>query len=542
MWYFQKKGRTEGPIPEATLHLAIQKGDIGALDLLFQEGDSRWRSAYEYDGLQKYFGQRAGQANEDHWIILSRIKGSKENKQRGPYRTSEVKAKLLGGELKYTDYAWKEGMKEWYRITALEIFHGESRPTAKEDLISRTPELPNEDLLHKVETLARSPIPQPEVRPSEARGPDLTKIKATIKSEPGAATSTVKTKPKTSDKKKSAPVTGRSLSLFDRFQEMSPSKKWFVGVACLIVALLTALGSLFFFSYRDHRQLLNRTGQKLRPPTAIETPALEAVAAPEIMFPPVAIETPPPPQVPAQPEAPKVNPSYLKLKVAGDTTESPMLDVQTDASFHYPIILTVTGEVGEVVGARSYHRVAKVADSEKRKYELRNLGLRPGRYRLQVKVGEFESGANVAVATTTKTYRGDLASYRKSVSYFATNERIQLIKLSERLDKHSQDFISQFRISAQDTDATVKWSRAWQKKLDTISSQTLKTIGPRTRNQYVYGEYWAELKELRAEIRKSSMKTVQAKSIGTPEWQEFTRVAQSIRGFREKMLAASLWK
>lgn len=556
MWYFQKKGRTEGPIPEATLHLAIEKGEIGALDLLFREGDPRWRSAMEYGELQKYFTKTKSSPNEDHWIILSRAKDSKDAKQKGPYRTSEVKLKLKLGELKYTDYAWKQGMKEWYRITALEIFHGEARPAAIEDLMSQAPEIPSEELLQKVEVLERPKIAAPEVRPPEAKGPDLTKKPMPVPSLPNPAPPIVpppkdvklkeevqtEVKPEVKleqpkKKKKPAVVEARSLSLWDRFQELSPSSKRIVGVACVVIAVLLAVGSLLFTSYGDHRLLLEQLALKKLVPVQKEVAAPVPVPAPEVVAPPVAA-TPPP-----EPEKPKVEPTYLKMKVTGDTTETPIVEMQTDASFHFPITLTLIGEIGDVVGVRSYYRVVRISDIENRKYELRNLGLKPGRYRLEGKIENVDAKANVSVATGGKTFRSELASHRKSIAYYATNERIQLIKLSERLDQHNQDFIAQYRASGQDSNEMKSFLKSWQKKLEVISSQTLKTINARTRSQYVFAEYWLELKDLRSEMLKDASKLVQTKAaMNSPEWQEYSKVASGVRSMKEKMLAASLFR
>lgn len=585
MWYFQKKGRTEGPIPEATLHLAIEKGEIGALDLLFREGDPRWRSAMEFGELQKYFSKTKPSANEDHWIILSRTKDSKEAKQKGPYRTSEVKLKLKLGDLKYTDYAWKQGMKEWYRITALEIFHGEARAPAPEDLMSQAPEVPSDELLQKVEVLERPKIAPPELRPPEAKGPDLTKKPVPVPTvsapvpmpvvpppkvpqvpkhipiseskpfpKPSKPKEEVKTESQVSailpdekpipevileqpKKKKKAPVEARSLSLWDRFQELSPSSKWIVGTLCLVFAIVLAFGSLLFTSYGDHRQLLEQLALKKMLPVQKEIPAPIPVPAPEVVDPPVATQPPP------EPEKPKVVPSYLKMKVTADTSEAPIVEMQTDASFHFPITLTVIGEIGDVVGVRSYYRVTRITDIENRKYELRNLGLKPGRYRLEAKIEDIESKATVAVATSNKTFRSDLAAHRKLISYFATNERIQLIKLSERLEAHNQEFITQYRANGQNAAEMKTFLRSWQKKLEVISSQTLKSINPRTRSQYVFAEYWLDLKEMRSEMLKDASKLVQVKAaINSPEWQEYSKVASGVRAFKEKMLAASLFR
>lgn len=558
MWYFQKKGRTEGPIPEATLHLAIEKGEIGALDLLFREGDPRWRSAMEYGELQKYFTKTQSSANEDHWIILSRSKDSKEAKQKGPYRTSEVKLKLRLGELKYTDYAWKQGMKEWYRITALEIFHGEARPAAIEDLMSQAPEVPSEELLQKVEVLERPKIATPEPRPPEAKGPDLAKkieppapsvSPAPPPAVPPPKISKLKEEVQTEKipevkleqpkkKKKLVPVEARSLSLWDRFQELSPSSKWIVGALCLIIAVVLAIGSLLFTSYGDHRQLLEQLAlKKLMPAPKEPVAPVVPVPAPEVVAPPVAVEPPP------EPEKPKVEPTFLKLKISGDTSETPIVEMQTDASFHFPITLTLIGEIGDVVGVRSYYRVTRITDIENRKYELRNLGLKPGRYRLEAKIEDKEAKATVSVATSSKTFRSDLAAHRKSIAYYATNERIQLIKLSERLDQHNQDFIAQYRAAGQDSNEMKSFLRAWQKKLEVISSQTLKSINSRTRSQYVFAEYWLELKDMRSDMLKNASKLVQMKAaMNSPEWQEYSKVASGVRSLKEKMLAASLFR
>ena len=554
MWYLQKKGKTEGPIPDATLIRAIEKGDIGPLDLLFKEGEDRWRAAAEFESLREHFQLAHGPdtTNEDEWIILSKVKETKSFKQKGPFKTSDVKRKLKTGEVLWSDYAWREGMKEWYRITALEIFHGEAPDMSSEDVVTKTsPKLSQKEVLDNVEILQRPKMPMSEERPPEAVGPDLTqKVKAPAevpKKEAKKESKKPVARPKVDPEVTQTNVFARRLSIWDRFQEMSPSQKWLISTAFLFLIMGSAITALFWNSYQDYVALhlvsSRQAAPSLQPPQPVE-------AAPVIQEPVVEVLPEKAPEAPvvAAPVEKNVAPSTIKAVVRGNKSAEPILEIQTNASSHYPMTLKIVGRLGSVIGARSYYRQIRLKTLDERKVDLKKYSLRAGFYDVQVQFeGENErlrSQASLEVRTSEKDFRGELNNHRKGLTHWSVNERVQLIKLASRAEEQLGDFLKQQRVLKDKSSALRDYFRSWQKRFNGITSQTLKTINSRNRNNYVYAENWLELKSLKQKIVDQAGATARAKDAN-----QAAQILQALRSskedlsrLKERIITLSMWK
>ena len=547
MWYLQKKGKTEGPIPDATLVRAIEKGDIGPLDLLFKEGENRWRAAAEYRDFQDLFqlAHDASQSHEDEWIILSKVKETKSFKQKGPFKTSEVKRKLKTGEVLWSDYAWREGMKEWYRVTALEIFHGEAPLLASDVVTQQTAPVSQKSALNKVEILQRPQMPSLEDRPVEADGPDLTQKVKDKKEDPKKAAKKEKSKRPQFDgeiTQTKTHILSRRLSIWDRFEAMSPSQKWWISAALLVLILTSSVTALFWSSYQDHLSLL----LKKKKPSAIESVAEVQKPVAKIEALPESAAAPEPTPAPAPPVENKIAPTEIKAVVKGNKSETPTLEIQTNASSHFSLTLKISGRLASVIGARSFYKQMRLKTLEDRTVDLKKYGLRPGLYDIQVQFDEeFEklrSQTSLEVATNSKDFKNQLNLHRKSLTHWATNERVQLIRLATRFDDQLADYLKEHR-SLKDQ-ALKDYYRAWQKRFDGITSQTLKAINTRNRNNYVYADTWLELKNLKLKVTEQASGSVRSKdpALAAQSLQALRSSKEDLSRLKERINTVSLWK
>jgi hypothetical protein len=559
LWYLQKKGKTEGPIPDATLVRAIEKGDIGPLDLLFKEGEDRWRAAAEYREFQDLFqlAHDASQSHEDEWIILSKVKETKSFKQKGPFKTSEVKRKLKTGEVLWSDYAWREGMKEWYRVTALEIFHGEA-PLLASDVVTQQPApVSQKSALNNVEILQRPQMPSVEDRPVEADGPDLTQKVKDKKEDPKKAAKKEKSKRPQFDgeiTQTKTHILSRRLSIWDRLEAMSPPQKWWISAALMVLIITSSVTALFWSSYQDHLSLL----LKKKTPSAIEFVAevqkpeksetSESVQKPvaKIEALPESAAAPEPTLAPAPLVENKIAPTQIKAVVRGNKSENPTLEIQTNASSHFSLTLKISGRLASVIGARSFYKQILLKTLEDRTVDLKKYGLRPGLYDIQVQFDEeFEklrSQASLEVATNSKDFKNQLNLHRKSLTHWATNERVQLIRLAARFDDQLADYLKEQR-SLKDQ-ALKDYYRAWQKRFDGITSQTLKAINARNRNNYVYADTWLELKNLKLKVTEQASGTVRSKdpALAAQSLQALRSSKEDLSRLKERISTVSLWK
>lgn len=103
--------------------------------MLYQEGDSAWRCVESFSefknelrdsqesALKNESSQTEG-SSDSSWVILVRKPDGSGYRQRGPLSREQILVMLNHGEISFTDYAWRKGLKEWYKIMALPEFGG----------------------------------------------------------------------------------------------------------------------------------------------------------------------------------------------------------------------------------------------------------------------------------------------------------------------------------------------------------------------------------------------------------------------------------
>ena len=131
-WYFGKDGKAHGPVSETDLLAMLQQDQLQVSDLVFLEGDDRWRTVAEMWEMKKLGSVTADTATnlsftqvqeKVTWVVLK--KGGDEGAahlQLGPYTTAELNTFLASGQVSYSDYVWRPGFAKWKRIGGLDEF------------------------------------------------------------------------------------------------------------------------------------------------------------------------------------------------------------------------------------------------------------------------------------------------------------------------------------------------------------------------------------------------------------------------------------
>ena len=537
MWYVQKKGKAEGPLTEEVLKKAIQRGDIGPFDLVYKDGESKWRPVAEvsafHGDLQKETQVRP--SAEVLWVLLLRQKKAKNFKTIGPLKTHEVKAKLKSGEVSWSDFAWTDGMKEWYRLTALEVFHQVTEQDVEVHHAPAASYSSDENLPPEVEILKRETVRFEEVPPPEAVIEDLIK-----KEEGSVAKSNLRGPSPVSAAIKKNQVVSRRLSFWNRIEEMSPSQrfwlKWGLAGFTSAIAVLVLYISTFldFKAFQVQRSSQQDSVQKPEVQLAPTAPPVEE----KILKPVETVAKPPEPQAPPA-ARPLVEPTYLKLKWVNKNQKNVTLEVETDASSQLKTFFEVTAKRATAIGFKSFYRRVQgpTLDFEKLKWPA-------GVYDIQVgfessKYSSLKQQTTFSYLTQTPDYKEESYRHRKMLSHQAAQERFQLIQLTLKMEALLDEMIAMARKSSSALPASSY--RQWMRQMANLNSQALKSIGPKSRNEYVFASEWLELKELKKQILKEATLVVQSKS---PQQQinPLRESQKALRQLKESLLAASLWK
>lgn len=190
-WYFVDDGKACGPLGEEEVLAAVEEGRLGPLDLIFQEGSEKWLPARDVDEFREIFRAKDQDVDAQPTWVLLRKKPKAQGAgyvQSGPFSSNELREKIEAGEVDYSDFVWKEGMKAWRKLIDSKEFKKIFKKIPAEMLEAQTitnvsiqPELPGEELLKDVmQGKIKKPVMEfaeqgQEMPPLEAEGPDLTK-------------------------------------------------------------------------------------------------------------------------------------------------------------------------------------------------------------------------------------------------------------------------------------------------------------------------------------------------------------------------------
>lgn len=125
-WYYNRDLKPQGPISREEIRHLARTGEIRPLDLICLDG-SEWRTA------QSYFEATLFPANQEitfeesavpEWVVLVATNGASDYRQEGPLTTSQVRAKIVAGDINWVSPIWKAGLKGWAKIEDRPEFSG----------------------------------------------------------------------------------------------------------------------------------------------------------------------------------------------------------------------------------------------------------------------------------------------------------------------------------------------------------------------------------------------------------------------------------
>ncbi len=129
-WYLNKKGQALGPLSEDKVIQLIKEGEVSGLDLVYEAGSTEWLPISKVNQFSPFLVSSHDKVNvqqdngQKDWVLLKKnlTDKGKDYQQLGPFSVNQVVSLLDGGEVKFTDFAWKEGYDSWVRIAEVEEF------------------------------------------------------------------------------------------------------------------------------------------------------------------------------------------------------------------------------------------------------------------------------------------------------------------------------------------------------------------------------------------------------------------------------------
>jgi hypothetical protein len=148
-WYLSKNGKAQGPLGEEKIISLIEEGEVGHLDLVFKAGDTEWLPISEVSEFNTYLKKNEPAAklavDEAEWVLLKKTKGEKgsEYSQLGPFSKDQVLDLIERGEIRFKDFAWRQGLDAWVPIGEVSEFADPlpSTPKVDTDLYESVPEV-----------------------------------------------------------------------------------------------------------------------------------------------------------------------------------------------------------------------------------------------------------------------------------------------------------------------------------------------------------------------------------------------------------------
>lgn len=216
VWYWNQKGKAQGPFSFDQVKTLVAKGDLRGHELVFKEGATEWKRASEWSELAQLFEDDGGQFTkfiklpeeertvirtdnkppEEKWVVLIRIEEDKEIrfKQKGPYPTDEIKRYLREGKISHSDHIWKKGAPKWIAISEVPDFHVNQLNVTEEvkdllDDVTQMPTIPHvvvkpEPAVAKPEPVVVKPEPKPVIKIEPKAEPKIEFSKPEPKPEP----------------------------------------------------------------------------------------------------------------------------------------------------------------------------------------------------------------------------------------------------------------------------------------------------------------------------------------------------------------------
>ncbi len=474
-WYFyQEKGATVGPIGLPELRELIRLGRVRVFDLIYRDGDPEWRLALAFESLRGDFQSGLISSLRDKpWICLQQKPNSDSGLNfvtTGPYRAEEIQQKLQLGEVKYSDYAWKDGLLGWTRIGALEEFN--SRLRAAEKKAENSTPLAKE-LLEQVVEMRRPTAVREEAPPKGSVGPDLTKS-------PPVMPSVTKRIPKVPFEMEATVVA--PLPNVGRRRRRLQADWGMLGVfGILIVAGFWVISQVVLPAYRMAKSA-KEDPYSIAPPPVAEVPPVPA-------SPPEPIPREEKAEAKEKSEAVRPEPrepTQLVLKVQMLGPNQAQIEVRTNGTAEFPVYLQVIGLPGQVSEGGSFYRFSRYTPTGdlKKSLDLSGLKFPQGKFILRAETGKVKKETRLNLGVSDPNYKKAVLQQRKMWAHAIWKERLALLKLSQELEEK------------------VALANGAEKKFSTKGLSQLTSFKRVNGARYFIFESWSELHQITMAAQK----------------------------------------
>ncbi len=568
-FYYLHRGKSRGPISEKELVELIQSKKLGLFDILCEEGENRWKPLSEYEEFLRYLQKKPTAVRSDKsWIVLLR-RSKKGFLQQGPFTEDELRMRIRAGEIRYTDYAWSQGMVSWKRLGSLSAFQSKSERIEFEQSFPSAdlPELSALHSLEEIEKQAASRIPDQapsgheepldsELGPNEAQvfGQEDRRLQGDRRSVQRKRVQGPKEKSKLKDNAKPVSKGVRAKSKASVFSKLSGKKIALVTLFCLGLGVL--------ISQFDQKILLKLSPEELaKVPAEMDSAVEESpeVIAPAEKIPPeeprlkpkpeedkkAVVEPPPEPQPePKKILAPELReaPRRLRVLTKNLSGDKPALEIETDGSSHFPLTAEIFAEPGRVLGQVRVEKYKKLKRKrgENFRLELDSLGLKAGEYRASFSSGEVQAEIRFFLGSKDKKYAQELRAHKKFLTFQFEQEKRTLFNEVKLLESLTAEL--QAELFSQGAKGRV-WNRA-KSRLENLATNEFRRIQSRGRREQSFlVEEWTRLRDLKAKCVELTqrMRGKTAKSISEPEKSEFLRLRAESQSFKAQVSKLSFW-
>ncbi|OFZ18559.1 MAG: hypothetical protein A2Z20_10560 [Bdellovibrionales bacterium RBG_16_40_8] len=559
-WYYLQKGRPHGPVTTEDIKKEIAAGRMGANDLLYREHDTSWREAAYFIDLQGHFKE---QKYDDGWVLLLRKRDGSGYVQKGPFTKVQITSLLKNGEISFTDYVWRKGLKEWYKILAIPEFHMTS--TAKSSQKKELPLPIIESILPEDLSAITMKLPMPQEE-KDIRPPEATD-ESDVDTQPKIENTPIKKNLRRSKKGVNQEIVKeaqwvRRISFTRYFLELTSTNKIIFGTGVIAAFVAGLIILTYVSSYIDRRRRVLKSPEISYVPSNLSTkkkieqleerkPQPSESLAKQIESKPLPTPMPtpmPPTQPPPQPETAKVvevanvSPTYLRYEKLFDGKESARLKIFSDASKHYPIHVIFSADASQILGVRSVRRAFTLTQIEDRDIDISKAGMPPGYYQVSLSCKTFEAQTKFNFATELSDFKKKLFQHRKQLIIYHNEERYSFIKTAARLEKE----VYKFAQNVKKTTSLNSWRnfyRPWRNNFDRINNKNISSVNQSNWSNYVYAEKWFQLKQLRSEIMAQIKSVNNSKTKGLPINNDAVKSsALDLTRLKEQMIMTTLWR
>ena len=484
-WYYRSRGKTKGPALTKDVILEIRLRRVSPYDLVFQEGDVKWRPVASVEKFREVIKSLDKPSVIDHWVLLRQdSQNKKKYLQEGPFSTSDIRNLVQVGSIQYSDFVWKPGMSAWEVISSLEVFNPDvllNKMKDSLDLPTYPEEIDPQNILDQIVLEGTPEKPEPP-KPTEAEGPDL--VSPEFQNEyhyeedlasPGSQT---ERRPKYKELKQTGKREAFDMKRF--FRGIVESKNVFIGasIAMAIVGLVLIFAA--YKSFKDIQQSKEVVVAKPRVKPVVKASPPKVVVAKVLKKQPIIRE---------ERRAPK----KLTLKLKSGS----MVEFGSDGTQQYVVNLTVLGRVGSLANQDSYYFSKEYAGGKINELDLSKTKINNGSYEIKL----TSHGLNKIINYTHPpggVSKSRLDQRKKSMVYRFELERRLLIQAVDQLKKQGQGLVS----SVQQKMA----GKAYKGLKARIASVSIGGLGSNYKPElYLFPEVWNSLRQLKHQMESLAL-------------------------------------